>query len=177
MMILTCRDCVMACISSNSSFGRNSLDSVGRTETSAPSAWKSRILAMMHFWVTYANNSGWCLIELDILEWTHYVSLIFIITLRGLYTWRDLSTMSDPKRRISFVKISVIFDSSPPLLSLMLITKVPLLLPVKKNNLVSMNDAIKINTKSNFHQASFLDIFFTYELSARAHSRNRTSII
>ena len=73
-------------------------------------------------------------------------NLIFIITLRGLYTWRDLSTMSDPKRRISFVKISVIFDSSPPLLSLMLLTKVPLLLPVKKNNLVSMNDAIKINT-------------------------------
>ena len=91
------------------------------------------------------------------------ISLIFIITLRGLYTWRDLSTMSDPKRRISFVKISVIFDSSPPLLSLMLLTKVPLLLPVKKNNLVSINDAINHSKilKIHFFQVLFLDIFFT----------------
>jgi hypothetical protein len=38
--------------------------------------------------------------------------------------------MSDPSLMMSLLKISVIFDSSPLLLSRMLLTKVPLLLPV-----------------------------------------------
>jgi hypothetical protein len=44
--------------------------------------------------------------------------------------WITLSTMSDPSLMMSLLKISVIFDSSPLLLSRMLLTKVPLLLPV-----------------------------------------------
>ena len=121
----------MACISSNSSFGRNNLDSVGLAHTSAPSAWNSRSFAIIHFCVTYII---WVILKkLSIAISWHINKQFYRWVLKSqTQTCRDLSTISDPNRRMSFVNTSVIFDSSPPLLNRMLLTNVPLLLPEKR---------------------------------------------